>query len=65
MIDHLEESDDRLCLATDGSENCPESQAEEYDAERVGAAPDGDDEEEDDEDGDYGDEGEDDKWDDA
>merc|ERR1719220_1126686 len=39
FVNHLEESDDRLCLATDGSENCAESEAEEDDAKCVGAAP--------------------------
>ena len=48
--EHLEESDDRLSLATNGTENCAECQTEEDDAKSVGAAPDDDDD--DDEDGD-------------
>ena len=36
----LEESDDRLCFATDGSENCAEGETEEDDAKCVGSAPD-------------------------
>ena len=36
---HLEESDDRLSLATDGAKNSSEREAEEDDSQGVGASP--------------------------